>query len=137
MQYVVYGLRLSYFTRKLEAALELMGVPFESRAKTMSVREELERRANTHQIPVLHTPEDWMIADSTPLLDLLDGRHPHRRLFPPGPAGVLVQIVEELFDEWLPRTAVHFRWQYPESGLNQPSWVTRARKKNAPSTPSP
>ncbi|MFW6067819.1 MAG: glutathione S-transferase family protein [Myxococcota bacterium] len=114
MRYVLYGLRLSYFTRKLEAALELMGVPFEYRSKTMGVREEIERRAGTHRIPVLHTPEDWMIADTTPLIDMLDGRFPHRRLFPAGPHGVLAHVVEELFDEWIPRTAVHFRWQHGE-----------------------
>lgn len=115
MTYLLYGARLSYFTRKLEAALELMQVPFEYRSKTLAVREEIERRANTHRIPVLHTPEDWMIADTTPLMDLLDGRFPHRRLFPEGLAGVLVHVVEEYFDEWVPRTAVHFRWQHADS----------------------
>jgi glutathione S-transferase len=115
MGYVVYGLRLSYFTRKLEAALELMGVPFESRSKTLAVREEVERRSGTHQMPVLHTPENWMVADTTPQLDLLDGRFPKRRLFPVGPPGVLVHVLEEYLDEWLPRTVIHYRWNHQES----------------------
>jgi glutathione S-transferase len=115
MTYVIYGLRLSYFTRKLEAALELMGVPFEYRSKTLAVREEVERRSGTHRIPVLHTPEDWMIADTTPQMDLLDGRFPRRRLFPEGPDGVLVHVLEEYLDEWIPRTVIHFRWNHAES----------------------
>ena len=114
-RYVLYGSELSYFTRKLEAALILYGVDFEFRGKTAENREELELRSGTHQVPVLHTPENWMIADTTPLLHLLDGRMPERRLFPPGPIGILVHVLEEYFDEWIARTMVHYRWHYPRS----------------------
>ena len=60
-RYVLYGGELSYFTRKLEAALILYGADFEFRGKTADVREELEMRSGTHQVPVLHTPENWLI----------------------------------------------------------------------------
>jgi glutathione S-transferase len=115
MGYVMYGLRLSLFTRKLEAALQLMGVPFEYRSKVITVREEVERRSGTNQIPVLHTPENWMIADTTPLIDLLDGRFPQRRLFPEGATGALVHVLEECLDEWVPRTVLHYRWHHRDS----------------------
>jgi glutathione S-transferase len=114
-RYVVYGNELSYFTRKLEAALSFYGASFEMRTKDPAVAAVLESRSGTHQVPVLQTPENWMIADTTPLLDLLDGRFPFRRLFPPGPLGVLCHVVEEYFDEWVARTMVHYRWHYPES----------------------
>lgn len=113
--YILYGSELSYFTRKLEAALRFYGADFELRRKTPDTAAEIEQRSGTHQVPVLHTPENWMIADTTPLLHLLDGRFPQRRLFPPGPLGVLVHIVEEYFDEWIARTMVHYRWHYAES----------------------
>ncbi len=113
--YVVYGGELSYFTRKLTAALHFYQAPYELRGKTPDVREEVEARSGTHQVPVLHTPENWMIADTTPLIELLDGRFPERRLFPPGPLGVLVHLLEEYFDEWIARTMVHYRWHYPRS----------------------
>ena len=114
-RYVLYGGELSYFTRKLEAALILYGADFEFRGKTADVREELEFRSGTHQVPVLHTPENWLIGDTTPLLHLLDSRFPDRTLFPHGPLGVLVHILEEYFDEWIARTMVHYRWHYPRS----------------------
>ncbi|MEX0941603.1 MAG: glutathione S-transferase family protein [Pseudomonadales bacterium] len=109
--YTIYGGELSYFTRKLEAAMKFYGADFELKPKTR----EAESRAGTHQIPVLHTPENWMIADTTPLLHLLDSRFPFRPMFPPGLLGVLVHIVEEYFDEWIARTMVHYRWHYEES----------------------
>jgi glutathione S-transferase len=46
---------------------------------------------------------------------MLDERFPKRRMFPQGPLGILVQIIEEYFDEWVARTMVHYRWHYPES----------------------
>jgi glutathione S-transferase len=66
-------------------------------------------------VPVLQTPENWMIADTTPLLDLLDGRFPLRRLFPEGAQGVMVHVLEEILDEWFARVMVHYRWHYPEN----------------------
>ena len=113
--YVVYGWQRSYFTHKLMAALRFYGADWSFREKTRDNADEVRLRADTHQIPVLHTPENWMIADTTPLLHLLDGRFPNRRLFPAGPLGLLVQIVEEYFDEWIARTTVHWRWNYPEN----------------------
>ncbi|MGD8417118.1 MAG: glutathione S-transferase family protein [Pseudomonadales bacterium] len=115
--YVVYGGELSYFTRKLEAAMIFYGADFQMRAKTPDVAKEIELRSGTHQVPVLLTPENWMIADTTPLIRMLDGRFPTKRLFPEGELGVLTQILEEYFDEWIARTMVHYRWHYEQSAV--------------------
>jgi len=114
-EYVVYGAPFSLFTRKLEAALGFYDIPFRRQAKGIGEGDDVERRAGTHQVPVLHTPENWMLADTTPILMLLDARFPSRRLFPPGALGVVVHLVEEVLDEWFARTMVHFRWHYEEN----------------------
>ena len=113
--YVIYGAPISLFTRKLEAAMRFYGAPHAVAPKQPRVADEIATRSGTHQVPVLHTPEDWMIADTTPLLDLLDARFPARRLFPTGPLGVLVHVVEEILDEWFARTMVHYRWHHDEN----------------------
>lgn len=113
--YVVYGWEHSYFTRKLEAALHFYGADFERKRIDSTLRREVRLRAGTHQIPVLHTPENWMLADTTPILMLLDTRFPTRPLYPEGEKGVLVHILEEYFDEWIARTSVHWRWAYEEN----------------------
>lgn len=114
--YILYGSPQSLFTRKLQNALMFYGAPFEFRRKRGSnMEQEIESRSGTHQIPVLNTPEGWMIADTTPMLSLLDARYPLRRQFPVGVEGVLVHIIEEYFDEWIARVMVHYRWNYPES----------------------
>ncbi|MEM7017007.1 MAG: glutathione S-transferase family protein [Pseudomonadota bacterium] len=114
-EYVVYGGARSLFTRKLTAALDFYGAPYRIEPRGPFARDELQNRANTHQIPLLHTPEDWILADTTPMLRVLDGRFPARRMFPEGLLGLLVSIVEEVLDEWVARVMVHYRWHNPEN----------------------
>lgn len=114
-KYVLYGPPISLFTRKLEAALRFYGAPFRVEGKTAENAAELESRSGSHQVPVLRTPENWMLADTTPIIELLDARFPARRLVPAGPLGVLVHVVEEVLDEWFARVMVHFRWHYAEN----------------------
>ena len=43
--------------------------------------------------------------------ELPDGTH----LFPNGPEGILVRILEEWLDEWFTRAVIHYRWNYEAS----------------------
>ena len=113
--YTLYGGELSLFTRKLEAALIFYKADFSQAAKTPANAAELETRSGTHQVPVLQTPENWMISDTTPIMSLLDGRFSQRQMFPNGELGVLVHVLEDHFDEWIARVMVHYRWHYPDS----------------------
>ncbi|MFT4582096.1 MAG: glutathione S-transferase [Gammaproteobacteria bacterium] len=113
--YQLYGPESSGFTRKLEAALVFYGASFERTLETSALREELTSRAGTHQLPVLRTPENWLLADTTPVMQLLDSRFPSRRMFPTGPLGFLVHLLEEVLDEWVSRVYVHYRWHSPEN----------------------
>lgn len=113
--YTIFGGELSYFTRKLEAAMIFYNAQFVMKNKNEADSVNIELRSGTHQVPVLLTPENWMIGDTTPIMQLLDARFPERAMYPAGPLGILVQIVEEHFDEWVARTMVHYRWHYPRS----------------------
>ena len=70
----------------------------------------LEIRSGTHQIPVMITPENWCIADSTPMMAMLDGRLREPRFYPRGVVGALAAVLEEYFDEWSARWCIHTRW---------------------------
>ena len=114
-EYTIFGSEISAFTRKLEAAFECYGVDFVIKRKTPEIKDALEGRSGTHQIPVLRTPENWILADTSPIMMLMDSRYPHRRLYPLGINGVLVHILEEVLDEWMVRAMVHFRWHYDDN----------------------
>ncbi len=116
-EYVIHGIPRSLFTRKLQAAFAFYGLPHRLEARGTGGDDSLGRRAGTHQIPILLTPENWVLADTTPILQLLDARIPSRRLFPEGPLGVLAHVVEEILDEWVARVMVHYRWHYVENTI--------------------
>jgi len=114
-EYVIHGIPRSLFTRKLEAAFAFYHLPYRGAPRGIGGDDSLGQRAGTHQIPILETPEGWAIADTTPILQLLDARVPARRLFPRGALGVLVHVLEEILDEWFARVMVHYRWHYLEN----------------------
>jgi len=114
-RYTMYGGELSLFTRKLEAALTFYDADFHQEPKSKANAQLLETRAGTHQIPLLQTPENWLLADTTPIIHLLDSRFGLRQLVPAGATGFLVHLLEEFFDEWVARVMVHYRWHYPDS----------------------
>ena len=114
LAYAVYGHELSLFSRKLEAAMIFYEADFSFLPQDLT----MNQRAGTHQIPVLQTPENWVIADTTPILQMMDARFPERALcgglcgeqF----QGFLIRLIEEYLDEWVARTMVHYRWHYDE-----------------------
>ena len=109
--YQLIGSRQSYFTQKIQAALRWYFPDDHVFVTKSSVnKDDVEKRSGTHQIPVLITPENWCIADSTPLLALLDSRMPQSRLYPAGGIGLLAALLEEYFDEWSARWCISTRW---------------------------
>ena len=110
-RYQLYGLRQSYFTQKMHAAMEwYLKDKFDFNIKGEENAEMLEIRSGTHQIPVMITPENWCIADSTPMMAMLDGRLREPRFYPRGVVGALAAVLEEYFDEWSARWCIHTRW---------------------------
>ena len=115
--YLIYGLRRSYFTRKLEAAFQLMGLPFAYRPKDATIAPDVEAGAGTHQIPALQAPDGTWTADTTPIIARLGPLAGAHALIPDSPEGIVVRLVEEWLDEWLPRAVIHYRWNYADNAV--------------------
>jgi glutathione S-transferase len=73
-EYTLVGNELSFFSRKLEAQLRFQQIPWHWLFKTQERAPELEARAGTHFIPLLMTPEKWIIHDTIALGPMLDSR---------------------------------------------------------------
>jgi len=113
--YIVYGVDASYFTQKVLGLLAYKEIPVDYRKKTLAVREEVEAKSGTRLMPVVVTPEGEWLWDSTPIAFEMDRRFPESALLPPDPVlAVTARILEDFFDEWPTRHAVHFRWLYGE-----------------------
>jgi glutathione S-transferase len=115
-EYGLVGSELSMFTRKLEAQLRFQKIPHYWHFKTQERGPEIEARAGTHFVPVLITPEKWMIHDTIALGPMLNDRFGDVPVIPDSTAQrALCFILEDVFNHWLGRVAVHTRWCYPEN----------------------
>jgi glutathione S-transferase len=114
--YTLIGQELSMFTRKLEAQLRYQGIPYQWQYKGQENGAAVESRAGTRFIPVLETPDGWFISDTISLGPLLHDRFHEIPVIPESSAqrGACF-VLEDFFNHWFPRHALHSRWCYPEN----------------------
>ncbi len=114
--YRLVGNELSLFTRKLEAQLRFQRLPWRWHFKTQERTPELEARAGTHFIPLLETPDGWLIHDTIAIGPMLSQRYPEYAVLPETPLQrASTFILEDFFNHWLGRSCVHSRWCYPDN----------------------
>ena len=75
-EYKLIGQELSLFTRKLEAQLRFQRLPWQWHFKTQERGPEIEARVGTHFVPVLETPESWLIHDTIAIGPMLSQQYP-------------------------------------------------------------
>lgn len=116
-RYRFYAAEISYFSGKPRPALRYKQVPFDEILPTpQAYREIIRPRTGLSQIPVLVTPEDDVLQDSSVILDELERRFPEPPLYPTSPCQRLLGYLLEMYvDEFLMIPAVHYRWSYEES----------------------
>ncbi len=115
--YRFYASEVSYFSAKVRPALRYKRVPYvEILATPDAYRRVIRPRTGLAMIPVLTTPEDETIQDSSDILDALEARFPDPPLYPRMPVQKIVSYLIELYtDEFLMLPALHYRWSFPES----------------------
>jgi len=119
-KYTMYGAEFSLYSGKLRSYLRKKGIPFvEKSPSVLTYKRFIEPRTGVRFIPVLHTPENQVLQDTTAIIDSLEPSFPERGIYPPGPAQRLAALLLELYgDEWLLIPAMHYRWNFPDD--NQP-----------------
>ncbi len=118
--YTMYGAEFSLYSGKLRSYLRKKAIPFSEKSPSvLTYRRFIEPRTGVRFIPVLHTPEDEVLQDTTAIIDALEPRFPEHGVYPTGPAQRLAALLLELYgDEWLLIPAMHYRWNFPD--VNQP-----------------
>jgi glutathione S-transferase len=109
-----YASEISYFSAKVRPALRYKGLHFTELLP--DVPGVILPRTGLAFIPILVTPEDETLQDTSDILDALEERIPSPPLYPPTPVQRVVSLVFELYaDEFMLLPAMHYRWNFPES----------------------
>ena len=103
MGYVLIGTEASYFTGKARAYLRWKGVQFSETSATPQIYSQvIQPRVGFAVIPVLLTPEDEVIQDTSDIIRCVEKREAGPSAYPSGPVQMLVSLLFELYaDEWL------------------------------------
>ncbi|MGC6521446.1 MAG: glutathione S-transferase N-terminal domain-containing protein, partial [Candidatus Micropelagos thuwalensis] len=113
----LYGLKVSYFTGKMEAYLRVKGIPFRFQSMTgMQFQRDFPKKLGALQMPVVELDDGRLMTDSSPMIDWLEGETDGPSILPHAPAmAFFARLIEDYADEYLWRPAMHYRWSYWES----------------------
>ncbi len=109
--YRIWGIELSPYSVKVRSYFRYKGIPHEWIVRSPATQSEAQKYAKLPLIPVVATPEDEGLQDSTPILDAIEVRHPEPSIHPADPAlAFLSALLEEFGDEWGNKWMFHYRW---------------------------
>ena len=108
----VFGSRISYYTGKLEAYLRFRSIEYQL-LPTIPHQAEIRAGTGTSQMPAVRLADGRWLSDSTPILAWLESQQPAPSIYPDdGPMRFVALLLEDYADEWLWRSAMHYRWSY-------------------------
>ncbi len=109
----IYGSRVSYYTGKLEAYLRYKGVPYTLHGMPYDRADELKENVGSIQMPIVDREDGRWMSDTTPILFELEKELPDNAILPDDPVvAFIAMLMEDYADEWLWRSAMHYRWSY-------------------------
>lgn len=113
-KYTLYGAPLSLYSGKARAYLKFKQIPFEEVFSSMKVYKEIIiPETGVRFVPVVKTPDQQYIQDTSVIIDQLELAFPERSVVPQNAKQNLVSSLLELWgDEWLLIPAMHYRWNH-------------------------
>ena len=109
----IFGLELSPYSVKVRSYFRYKAIPHEWIVRSAATMPEFSKYAKLPLIPLVVTPDERGLQDSTPILDHFEALHPDPSIHPPEPeAAFLSALIEEYADEWGNKPMFHYRWFY-------------------------
>ncbi len=114
--YKLYTMYTSPYSDKVRALMHYKSIPFEDHIENAETRfTVLQARTGRTMVPVVITPDDQAMNDSTPIAAYFESHHPQppTRWEDPG-IDTLAMLLEDYADEWMVRIMLASRWYHEE-----------------------
>jgi glutathione S-transferase len=109
--YRIWGAEISPYSIKTRSYFRYKGIPHEWIPRSAANQAESMKYAKLPLIPIVATPDDEGLQDSTPILEKMEAKFPEPSIHPSEPALAFVSaLVEEFGDEWGNKWMFHYRW---------------------------
>lgn len=125
-RYRIFGSELSPYSIKVRSYFRYKQLPHEWVIRDLSKMEEFKRYAKLPLVPLVVTPDDQGIQDSTPIIEAMEGQTPEPGIQPSDERAAFVSVLlEEYADEWGNKPMFHYRWWYPENQASAAERIAR------------
>ena len=124
--YRIFGAELSPYSVKVRSYCRYKGIPHQWIIRNAAVQEEYQKYAKLPIIPLVVTPEETGLQDSTPIIEYLESRYPTPAIHPADPVTRFISaLVEEFGDEWGNKWMFHYRWAREADQLSAAGRIAR------------
>lgn len=141
--YRIFGSEMSPYSVKVRSYLRYKGLAHQWLSRSADPASEYQQRAKLPIVPLVVTPDDVALQDSTPIIDRIEADHPTPSVHPQEPTlRFLSMLIEEFGDEWGNKWMFHYRWAREldqdsasarialsaAPGMNEEAWRALARQ---------
>ncbi|HJO22960.1 MAG: glutathione S-transferase family protein [Myxococcota bacterium] len=107
----ILGAEVSPYSVKVRSYFRYKKIPHEWVPRDANAMPEFQKHAKLPLIPLVITPEQQAIQDSTPIVERMEAMHPEPSIHPKDPTlAFLSALIEEFGDEWGNKWMFHYRW---------------------------
>lgn len=109
--YRIFGSELSPYSVKVRSYFRYKGIAHEWIPRDAAAEEEFRKYARLPLIPLVVTPEEMVLQDSTPIIEFMEALFPEPSIHSEDPTlAFLSALIEEFGDEWGNKWMFHYRW---------------------------
>ncbi|MBT4264919.1 MAG: glutathione S-transferase family protein [Deltaproteobacteria bacterium] len=110
--YRIWQDRASPFSHKVMTYMNYKGIPYKCmQANLNASMETLPKLVGQTIVPVLITPDEEVLQDSTPIIEWFEERFSDKSVIPADPRlAFFMWVLEDFADEYMPRIHMHTRW---------------------------
>jgi glutathione S-transferase len=126
--YRVFGAEMSPYSVKVRAYFRYKAIPHQWILRNAKSEPEYRKYAKLPIIPLVVTPQDVGIQDSTPIIDKMEMAFPQPSIHPDdGIVSFISELIEEFGDEWGNKWMFHYRWTRDVDQIASAGRIARMR----------
>src|SRR5438552_5099519 len=130
--YRVFGAEMSPYSVKVRAYFRYKGIPHQWILRNAESQADYAKYAKLPIIPLVLTPQDVGIQDSTPIIDKMEMLFPQPSINPDDRvANFISELIEEFGDEWGNKWMFHYRWTRDVDQIASAGRIARMRAPHA------
>jgi glutathione S-transferase len=130
--YRVFGAEMSPYSVKVRSYFRYKGIPHQWILRNAESEADYAKYARLPIVPLVVTPQDVGIQDSTPIIDKMEMLFPQPSINPDDRvANFISELMEEFGDEWGNKWMFHYRWTREVDQFSSAGRIARMRAPRA------